>query len=137
MRILHIGLGYFKVTWHVGISFQVKSSFKGIQTIQMGYFEVTMRVGIAFRVDSSSKLAIPTFIFIVTNWNFGATLQYLHSYLLLPNIILGFNCNTCICTYFYQLGFWSLVTASVFNTNIIIIVVFLHFKIFVFIIRKQ
>jgi hypothetical protein len=40
----------------------------------MGYFEVTMRVGIAFRVDSSSKLAIPTFILITTNWNFGVAL---------------------------------------------------------------
>ncbi len=36
MQVLHIGLGYFKVTLHVGISFKIKYSFKGIQTIYMG-----------------------------------------------------------------------------------------------------
>jgi hypothetical protein len=39
MQVLHIRLGYFKVTLHVGIMFRVRSSFKGIQTIYMGYFE--------------------------------------------------------------------------------------------------
>jgi hypothetical protein len=33
MQVLHIKLGYFKVTLHVGIVFKAKSSFKGIQTI--------------------------------------------------------------------------------------------------------
>jgi len=33
MQVLHIGLGYFKVTIHVGIVFRAKSSLKGIQTI--------------------------------------------------------------------------------------------------------
>ncbi len=137
MRLLHIGLGYFKMTWHVGVGSRAKSSFKGIQTIYMGYLEATMHVGIAFRVDSSFKLAIPTFILIATNWNFGDALQNLHSYLLLPTRILGFNCNTCTCTYLYQLGFWGLVITSAFNTNIIPIHVFLHFKLFVFITWKQ
>ncbi len=40
MQILHVGLGYFKVTLHVGIMFRARSSFKGIQTIQMGSFEM-------------------------------------------------------------------------------------------------
>jgi hypothetical protein len=30
MRVLHIRLGYLKVTLHVGISFRVESSLKGI-----------------------------------------------------------------------------------------------------------
>ncbi len=47
MQVLHIGLGYFKVTLHVGI---------------------------AFRVDSSFKLAIHAFIVTSTIWNFGASL---------------------------------------------------------------
>jgi hypothetical protein len=38
-----------------------------------------------------------------------SNLQYLHLYLLLPTIILGFSYNTCIRTYFYQLEFWGLI----------------------------
>jgi hypothetical protein len=67
MQVLHIKLGYFKVILHVDISFKVKSSSKGIQTIYMGYFETTMHVSIAFRVNSSFKLAILTFILTFTN----------------------------------------------------------------------
>jgi hypothetical protein len=33
MHVLYIGLGYFKVTLHVGIVFRARSSLKGIQTI--------------------------------------------------------------------------------------------------------
>jgi hypothetical protein len=40
------------------------------------------------------------------------------------------NCITYTCIYFYQLGFWDLVIIPAFNTNIIIILVFLHFKFF-------
>jgi hypothetical protein len=81
-------------------------------------------------------------------------LQYMHLYLFLPTKILGFYYNTCNCTYFYQLEFWGLivifafvltstnwdlglVTISAFNINIITILVFLHFKLFVFIAWKQ
>jgi hypothetical protein len=103
----------------------------------MGYFETTMRVGITFRVDSSFKFAIFALILTFTNWNFGASLQYFHSYLFLPTRILGLNYNTCICTYLYQLGFWGLVIIFAFNINIIIIFMFLHFNFFVLIIRKQ
>jgi hypothetical protein len=137
MQVLHMGLGYFKVTLHGGIAFRAKSSLKGIQTIQMGYFEATMHVDIAFRVDSSFKLAIHTFIFTFTKWNFGVSLQYLDPHLRLPTRILGLNCNICICTYFYQLGFWGLVTILAFNINIITILVFFHFKLFVLINWKQ
>jgi len=65
-------MGYFEMTLHVGITFRVKFSFKGIQTTYMGYFEVTIHVGITFKVDYSFKLAIPAFILTSTNWNFGA-----------------------------------------------------------------
>jgi hypothetical protein len=50
-------------------------------------------------------IVIPTLVIASTNWNFGASLQYLHSYLHLPIGILGPNYNTSTCTYFYQLGF--------------------------------
>jgi hypothetical protein len=33
MRVLHIGLGYLKVTLYVGIVFKARFSLKGIQTI--------------------------------------------------------------------------------------------------------
>jgi len=81
--------------------------------------------------------AIPTFKLASTNWNFGVLLQYLHTYLPLPTRNLGLRCNTYTHTYFYQLGFWGLVTIPVFNTNIITILVFLHFTLFVFITWKQ
>jgi hypothetical protein len=72
MQVLHIRLGYFKVTLHVGIVFRARSSFKGIQTIYLyGFF---LSVGIACMVDYSFKLIIPTLIFNSTNWNFGASL---------------------------------------------------------------
>ncbi len=109
MRILHIRLGYFKVTLHVSIAFRARSSFKGIQTIQIGYFEVTIHVGIALKVDSSFNLVIPAFIFTSTNQNFGTSLQYLHPYLPLPTKIMGLCCNICTRTYLYQLEFWGLI----------------------------
>ncbi len=85
----------------------------------------------------SFKLAIPELILTSTNWNVGVSLQYLHPYLPLQTGILGHDCNTCTCTYFYQLGFWGLVTIPASNTNIIIILVFLHFTLFVLITWKQ
>jgi hypothetical protein len=36
-------------------------------------------------------VVIPTPVFISTNWNFGASLQYLHMYLHLPTKNLGPN----------------------------------------------
>jgi len=39
-----------------------------------------------------------------------SNLQYPQFYLPLPTRILGLCCNTCICTYFYQLEFWGLIT---------------------------
>jgi hypothetical protein len=33
VQVLHLGLGYFKVTLHMHIVFRVRSSLKGIQTI--------------------------------------------------------------------------------------------------------
>jgi hypothetical protein len=55
MQILHIGLGYFKQTLHVGIVFKARFSFKGIQIIYMGYFEMTMHLGVTFRVVTRSQ----------------------------------------------------------------------------------
>ncbi len=151
MRILHIGLSYFKMTQHVGIAFRVRSLVKGIQTIQMGYFEAIMHVGIAFRVDSSFELAIFALILLPIGilgfpcntcthtsfyqlefWGFLTIPALIPpftnwnfgvslQYLLLPTRILGFNCNTCTCTYLYQLGFWGLITTPAININHILI----------------
>jgi hypothetical protein len=33
VQVLHLGLGYFKVTLHMHIMFRARSSLKGIQTI--------------------------------------------------------------------------------------------------------
>jgi hypothetical protein len=68
-----------------------------------------MHVGIAFKVDSSFKLAILALIFIYTNWNFGASSQYLHPYLPLPIGILELHCNTYTRTYLYQPQIWGLI----------------------------
>ncbi len=134
MQILHLGQGFLKVTLRLHIVFRARSSLKGTQTIQMGFF---FTCGYCIQACFSFKLAIPELILMYTNWNVGVSLQYLHPYLPLVTGILGHDCNTCICTYFYQLGFWGLVTILASNTNIIIILVFLHFTLFVLIIWKQ
>jgi len=89
-----------------------------------------------YQLEFWGFVVIPTMVLASTNWNFGVLLQYLHLYLPLPIGILGPNCNTCTCTYFYQLGFCALVIILVFNTNIITILVFLHFTLFVLITWK-
>ncbi len=78
-------------------------------------------------------IAIPTPTLASTNWNFGASLQYLNPYLLLPIGILGFDCNIYTFIYFYELGCWGLIIIPTFNTNIITIIVYFHFTLFVFI----
>jgi hypothetical protein len=90
-----------------------------------------------YQLEFWGFIAIPTPILASINWNFGASLQYLHPYLPLLIGILGPNCNTCTCTYFYQLGFWGLIVILAFNINIITILVFFHFTLFVLIIWKQ
>jgi hypothetical protein len=86
-----------------------------------------------YQLEFWGFVAIPTPVLAFINWNFGASLQYMHLYLPLPIGILGPNYNTCTCTYFYQLGFWGLVTIPALNINIITILVFLHFTLFVLI----
>jgi hypothetical protein len=83
---------------------------------------------------------------------FHFNLKYPNLYLPLPTGILGFHCNTytrtyfyqlefwgitCTCIYCYQLGFWGLIIILAFNINIIIILVFLYFTLFVFIAWKN
>jgi len=90
-----------------------------------------------YQLEFWGFITIPTPTLASTNWNFGASLQYLNPYVLLPNGILGFNCNICTCTYFYKLGFWGLIIIHAFNTNIITLIVYLHFTLFAFITWKQ
>jgi hypothetical protein len=54
-----------------------------------------------YQLEFWGSVAIPTPVLAFTNWNFGASLQYMHLYLPLPIGILGPNYNICICTYFY------------------------------------
>jgi hypothetical protein len=87
MQVLHIGLGYLKVTLHVGIVFRARSSFNVSKPFN-GYFEVWV---------------------LYLRLIFHLNLQYLDLYLLLPTGILGFCCNTYTYTYLYQLEFWGFV----------------------------
>jgi hypothetical protein len=122
------------VTLCLHIVFRARSSLKGIQTIYMGFF--FKRVGIAFRVVFHLHLQYLNLYLLLLTGSWGS-LQYLHLYLPLQTGILGHDCNTCNYTYLYQLGFWGLVTIPASNTNIIIILVFLHFTLFVLITWKQ
>ncbi len=88
MQVLHLGFSYIKMTLHVHIVFRVRSSFKGIQTIQMGLFE--------------------TWVFHL-RFFFHLNLQYLNLYLPLPTGFLGIHYNTYIRTYLYQLEFWGII----------------------------
>jgi len=62
-----------------------------------------------YQLELWGFVTIPTLVFTFTNLNFGALLQYLHPYLLLPTGILGCCCNTYTCIYLYQLEFWGLI----------------------------
>jgi len=72
-----------------------------------------------YQLEFCNFVAIPTPILTFTNWNFGASLQYLHLYLPLPIGILGLHCNTCTRTYLYQLELWGLIAilALVFTST--------------------
>ncbi len=89
MQVLHLGLGYFKVTLHMHIVFRARSSLKGIQTISIGFSETwVLHLGLFFHFN----------------------LKYPNLYLPLPIRILGFRCNTYTRTYFYQLKFWGIIS---------------------------
>ncbi len=123
MQVLHIRLGYFKITLHVGIVFKDRSSLKSIQTIQMGFFEVwVLHLGLILHLNLQYPdlyFLLPTrilrfrcntytriYFYQLQFWGFVA---YLHPYLPLPIGILGLHCNTYTRTYFYQLEFWGFV----------------------------
>ncbi len=105
MQVLHLGLGYFKVTLHMHIVFRARSSLKGVQTIQMGFFETwVLHLGLFFHFNLKYPdlylplptrildfIAIPTPVLTFTNQNFG------------------FHCNTYTRTYLYQLEFWGII----------------------------
>jgi len=82
VKVLHLRLGYFKMTLHMHIVFRARSSLKGIQIIYMGFFETwVLHFGLFFHFN----------------------LKYPNLYLPLPIRILRFRCNTYTRTYFYQL----------------------------------
>jgi len=135
-------MGFFK-TWllHLRLilhlNLQYSNLYLPLPTGILGFHYNTYTRTYLYQLELWGFIAIPTPTLASTNWNFGASLQYLNPYLPLPNGILGFNCNICTCTYFYKLGFWGLVIIPAFNTNIITFIVYFHFTFFVFITWKQ
>jgi hypothetical protein len=123
--------------WNFGASLQYLHMYLLIPIGILGLHCNTYTCTYLYQLEFWGFIAIPTHVLTFTNWNFGASLQYLHSYLPLPTGILGLHCNTYTCTYLYHLEFWSLIAILAFNTNIITIIVFLHFTFFVLITWKQ
>jgi hypothetical protein len=62
-----------------------------------------------YQLEFWGFVVVPTLVLASTNWNFGASLQYLHLYLPLPIGILGLRCNTYTRTCLDQLEFWGFV----------------------------
>jgi lipopolysaccharide export LptBFGC system permease protein LptF len=62
-----------------------------------------------YQLEFWGFVAIPTPVFTFTNLNFGVSLEYLHSYLLLPTGILGLFCNIDTHTCLYELEFWGFI----------------------------
>ncbi len=126
----------FFETWvfHLGLILHLNFQYPDLYLLLpigiLGFHCHTYTHTYLYQLEFWGFVAIPRPVLASTNWNFGASLQYLHPYLPLPIGILGPNCNTCTCTYFYQLGFWGLITIHAFNINIIIILVFLYFTFF-------
>jgi hypothetical protein len=123
--------------WNFGVSLQYLHPYLPLPTRILGFCCNTYIRIYFYQLEFWGSVAIPTPVLAFTNWNFGTSLQYLHSYLPLPIGFLGLNCNICTCTYYYQLEFWGLIIIPAFNNNIITILVFLHFTFFVFITWKQ
>jgi len=130
-------MGFFE-TWvlHlkliIHLNLQYLNLYLPLPTRILGFRCNTYTRTYLYQLEFWGFITIPTPTLASTNWNFGVSLQYLNPYLPLSIRILGSNYNTCTCTYFYELGFWGLVTIPAFNTNIIIIIMFLHFTLFVF-----
>ncbi len=129
------GLILTSTNWNFRVSLQYLHPYLPLAIRILGLHCNTYTCTYLYQLEFWGFIAILTPVLASTNWNFGASLQPLHSYLPLPIGILGPNCNICI-TYFYQLGFWGLVTIFTFNINIITILVFLHFTFFLLIIWK-
>jgi hypothetical protein len=133
-------MGFFE-TWvlHLRLIFHLNLQYLGLYLPLpigiLGFRCNTYTRTYIYHLEFLGLVAILALVFTSPNWNFGAS--YLHLYLPLPIGILGPNCNTCTSIYFYQLGFWGLITIFSFNINIIIILVFLHFTFFVLITWKQ
>ncbi len=125
----------FKLVFHLNL--QYPNLYLPLLTGMLGFHYNTYIRIYLYKLEFWGMIAILALVLTFTNWDFGAWLQYLHLYLLLPTGILGHDCNTCTCIYFYQLGFWGLLTILASNTDIIIILVFLHFTLFVLITWKQ
>ncbi len=123
--------------WNFGASLQYLHSYLSLPTGILGLHCNTYIHTCLYQLEFWGFIVIPTFILVSTDWNFGASLQYLHSYLSLLTGILGLHCNTYTYTYLYKLEFWGLIVILAFNINIITILVFLHFTFFVFITWKQ
>jgi len=124
----------------MGIAFKVDSSFK-LAILRLILTSTNWNFGLLLQY-LHSYLTLPTGIlglhcntythtclYQLEFWGFIAISKPVFT---LPIGILWPNCNICTCIYLYELGFWGLVTIPAFNTNIITIIMFSHFTLFVF-----
>jgi len=135
MGFLKTWLLHLRLIHHLNL--QYPNLYLPLPTGILGFHCNTYTRTYLYQLEFWGFIVIPTPTLASTNWNFGTSLQYLNPYLPLPIGILGLNCNICTCTYFYELGFLGLVIICAFNINIITIIVYLHFTLFVFITWKQ
>jgi hypothetical protein len=100
--------------WNFGFLLQYLHSYLTLPTGILGHHCNTYTHTCLYQLEFWGFIVISKLVFTFTNWN------------LWPNY------NIYTCTYLYELGFWGLVTIRTFNINIITIIVFLHFTLFVF-----
>ncbi len=100
---------FTSTNWNFGASLQYLHLYLPLPTWILGFCCNTYTHIYFYQLELWGFVAIPTLVFTFTNLNFGALLQYLHPYLLLPTGILGCCCNTYTYIYFYQLEFWGLI----------------------------
>jgi hypothetical protein len=95
--------------WNFRVSLQCLNIYLLLPTRILGFRCNTYTHTCFYQVEFWGFVAILTLVLASTKWNFGASLQYLHSYFFLLIGILGLRWNTYTRTCFYQLEFWGFV----------------------------
>jgi hypothetical protein len=100
---------FTSTNWNFGASLQYLHSYLFLPTRILVFRYNTYTHTCLYQLEFWGFVAILTLLLASTNLNFGASLQYLHSYLPLPTRILGLRCNTYTHTCLYQLEFWGFI----------------------------